>query len=168
MPWINCTCLISREQERWTVISSSQSCDPPDVRVADAPYTEATGASEARSPLRKHRRPSEVTDHSPGFDLENCHTSASIKTSRRPFECTRPQLSTASPLVQIAYSPLKRLAFSIEDIITSTSGTLTPDANETLASWPKLERCLIKADIPTDPLAVLAAAARDSGCRTSS
>ncbi|KAI9457013.1 hypothetical protein BJY52DRAFT_1212747 [Lactarius psammicola] len=120
---------------------------------------------DARSPLRKQRRSPEVTD-SRGFDLENCLTS--VPTSRRSLEgtCLRPP--TVPPLVQIAYHPLERFALSIEDLITSTSGTLTPDANETLASWPTLERCLIKADIPTDPLAVLAATARDSGCRTSS
>ncbi len=64
--------------------------------------------------------------------------------------------------MQITYSPLERLALSIEDLLTSNGGTLTSDTNEILTSWPKLEPCLIQADIPTDPLAVLAAAARDS------
>src|SRR6266702_3361596 len=115
----------------------------------------------ARSPLREHSRPSEVTD-SPGLqvNLENCHTS--VPTSRRSFEGTRPRFSTAPPLVQIVYSPLERLALSIDDLISSNGGTnlkLTPDANEILTSWPKLEPCLIQADIPTDPVAFLADAA---------
>ena len=76
--------------------------------------------------------------------------------------------SAAPPLVQIFYSPLERLALSIEDFITSTGGTLAPDANETLTSWLKLECCLIQADIPTDPLDVLTVKARDSGYRTNS
>ncbi|KAF8261442.1 hypothetical protein EI94DRAFT_1746041 [Lactarius quietus] len=58
--------------------------------------------------------------------------------------------STAPPLEEITYSPLERLALSIEGLIASTGGTLTPDANEMLTSWPKLKRCLIQADIHTD------------------
>ncbi|KAF8258586.1 hypothetical protein EI94DRAFT_1754257 [Lactarius quietus] len=132
----------------------------PDVAYA----TEATGASEALLPPRELSRPSQVADL-PGIDLEK--PEASVPTNRRSFESTRSRFSTASPLVQIAYSPLERLALSIEDIVASTDGTLTPDT-QTLTSWPKLERCLNQANIQIDPLAVLAAAARDSGCRTSS
>lgn len=110
--------------------------------------------------LRKPRRVTKVTD-SPGHNPEN--PQLSVPTSRPPLEGTHPPFSTAPPLVQIAYSPLERLALSIDDLVTSTDGTLTPDANEVLTSWPKLERCLSQANIPIDPLAVLAAAARDSG-----
>jgi len=145
-----------------TPVRSSQSRDSPDI--ADAPYTEATGPSDARSPLAltKHSRPPEVAD-TPDLDLEN--PPASVPTSRRSFEGTPPRFSTSPPLVQITYSPLERLALSIEDLITSTGGTLTQDADEMLSS---LERCLTQADIPSDSLAVLAAAARDPGCQTSS
>lgn len=100
-----------------------------------------------------------------------------MEESKRPLSAEQPRrvevpdpvrFSTAPPLVQISYSPLERLALSIEDFITSTGGTLAPDANETLTSWPKLECCLIQADIPTDPLDVLTVKARDSGYRTNS
>ncbi|KAI9458342.1 hypothetical protein BJY52DRAFT_426005 [Lactarius psammicola] len=125
-------------------VTSSQSYDLPDASVADASYTEGG----ARYPLRKPSRPSKVTD-SPSLDLENPHASA--LTSRRSFESTHSGVSIAPPLAALAHSPLERLALSIEDLISATGGTLTPDANEILTSWPNLERHLIQADIPEDP-----------------
>ncbi|KAH8984245.1 hypothetical protein EDB92DRAFT_1498172 [Lactarius akahatsu] len=56
------------------------------------------------------------------------------------LERQRQLVTPALPLAQIPYSPLERLALSIEDRIEdrigSTSGSMTPDTNETLTPWP--------------------------------
>lgn len=127
------------------VISVSHPTPLPSPEKADGPQLSPTPSLKA-------------TD-SPSLDSKDLHSSA--PTSRPSLGSTHSPFSTAHPLVKIAYSPLERLALTIEDIVASSDGTLTPDEDQT--SWPKLERYLIKGNILIDPLAVLAAAARKSG-----
>ena len=51
----------------------------------------------------------------PSLGIRNSHSSGPM--SRPPLGATHPPFSTAHPLIKIAYSPLERLALTIEDIV---------------------------------------------------
>ncbi|KAI9434434.1 hypothetical protein H4582DRAFT_1977502 [Lactarius indigo] len=85
---------------------------------------------------------SQITPSSPSDPIaaSNAVHSHSRTRTMEMLERQRQLVTPAPPLAQIPYSPLERLALSIEDRIEdrigSTSGSMTSDANEILTPWP--------------------------------